>query len=184
MTDASTTAAGAAGQAARQDVLAAVRTYVQGCRPGARVVNKPTGLLGAGTLLADRVGLPAGDVQTALAMLAAHGSLRVTPRGYVIVAREAGRPQVNALRDAVRERIRTGHYRTGEALPTGLLGLDFALQPHHVRTTCTALAKEHLLRDDPDGPHGPGYYVAGTASPSPPTARSSTPHEMELCRAC
>ncbi|MFG2483363.1 GntR family transcriptional regulator [Streptomyces virginiae] len=73
-------------------------------------------------------------------------------------------PRDRCLQGAVRDRVRSGHYRPGQALPTGLLGEEFGLLPHHVRRALRFLTTEQLLRHDKRGVHGSGYYVPATIS--------------------
>ncbi|MFK0017168.1 GntR family transcriptional regulator [Streptomyces sp. NPDC091027] len=68
-------------------------------------------------------------------------------------------PRDRALHGAVRDRIRANHYRPGQALPTGLLGEEFGLLPHHVQRALRFLTSEGTLRYDERGAHGPGHYV-------------------------
>ncbi|MYV79207.1 hypothetical protein GT352_35625 [Streptomyces sp. SID1046] len=46
-----------------------------------------------------------------------------------------------------------------QALPTGRLGAEFGLPPHHVQGALRFLTAEGTLRFDAHGPYGPGYYV-------------------------
>ncbi|MFJ9789326.1 hypothetical protein [Streptomyces globosus] len=68
-------------------------------------------------------------------------------------------PRDRGLHGAVRDRIRAGHYRPGTALPTGLLGEEFGLLPHHVQRALRFLTMEKTLRFEEDGAYGPGHYV-------------------------
>ncbi|MGG8410303.1 hypothetical protein ACM614_28975 [Streptomyces sp. 12297] len=130
-------------------------------------MSAPLGLNGAGVALASRLELPVADVQEALATLVKQGTVHVTDGSYLVRTKPCGpHPQSLALRDTVRERISAGYYRPGQALPTGLLGLDFTLQPDQVRIGCGFLVREGLLRHKPNGPYGPGYYVTGKGRPS------------------
>ncbi|MEU6313779.1 GntR family transcriptional regulator [Streptomyces sp. NPDC047014] len=68
-------------------------------------------------------------------------------------------PRDRALHGAVRDRIHAGHYLPGQALPTGLLGEEFGLLPHHVQRALRFLAAEGTVRFDEQGAHGPAHYV-------------------------
>ncbi|MFD6181373.1 hypothetical protein [Streptomyces goshikiensis] len=74
-------------------------------------------------------------------------------------------PDDVAFDTAVRDRIASGHYRFGQALPSGLLGVEFGLESDQFDRAFRHLMRDALVRHDARGPFGPGYYVTlGTTS--------------------
>ncbi|MFB7082139.1 hypothetical protein [Streptomyces sp. NPDC056308] len=61
---------------------------------------------------------------------------------------------------SVRERISSGYYQPGQALPTGLLADEHDLSVEEVPRACRHLVRDGLLHHDDHGPFGPGLYVS------------------------
>ncbi|MFI5670344.1 GntR family transcriptional regulator [Streptomyces sp. NPDC051704] len=104
-----------------------------------------------------------------------------TGNGPVRLGRRDPHPRDRGLHGAVRDRIHAGHYRPGTALPTGLLGEEFGLLPHHVQRALRFLTAEKTLRFDENGAYGPGHYIpAGpTEAASCVTPSPAVPHQGE-----
>ncbi|MEU8889847.1 GntR family transcriptional regulator [Streptomyces sp. NPDC048442] len=83
-----------------------------------------------------------------------------------VLAPGALHPDDIALDACVRDRIRSGYYAPGTALPTGILGADFTLKPGEVRRACRRLIATGALRVE-DGPYGRGFYVAAQRQETP-----------------
>ncbi|MCX4781788.1 hypothetical protein [Streptomyces sp. NBC_01264] len=135
------------------EVFQLVRAHV-------RTSYAPGELLGPVAAVARHLGLPHNAVRQAIRRLDTLGELAICrPRVRVVLGPGQVHPRDVPLVDTVRARIRAGSYSRGQALPTGLLGAEFALHPEHVHRACGHLLSEGLLRKDPAGPHGPAYYV-------------------------
>ncbi|MGP3690543.1 hypothetical protein ACTVZO_38610 [Streptomyces sp. IBSNAI002] len=110
--------------------------------------------------IARHLGLPHNAVRQAIRTLDGLGELAICrPRIRIVLGPGQVHPRDAPLIDAVRARIRTGRYARGQALPTGLLGEEFALRPEHVDRACGHLLNDGALRKDAAGPYGPAYYV-------------------------
>nr|WSW42306.1 GntR family transcriptional regulator [Streptomyces sp. NBC_01001]WSW63252.1 GntR family transcriptional regulator [Streptomyces sp. NBC_00998] len=125
--------------------------------------------------LAMALGLPQKHVLQGLLRLDARGEIVLHTGTLPVRLRpREPHPRDRALHGAVRDRIRAGHYVPEQALPTGLLGAEFGLLPHHVQRALRFLTAEGTLRFDAHGPYGPGYYVPAVIAgyePAPdPTA--------------
>ncbi|MFD0373665.1 hypothetical protein [Streptomyces sp. NPDC127112] len=125
--------------------------------------------------LAKVLGLPEKHVLQGLLRLDARGEIALHTGTLPVRLRpREPHPRDRALHGAVRDRISAGHYVPEQALPTGLLGAEFGLLPHHVQRALRFLTAEGTLRFDAHGPHGPGYYVPAAIAvyqPAPdPTA--------------
>ncbi|MET9958225.1 GntR family transcriptional regulator [Streptomyces sp. NPDC006326] len=104
--------------------------------------------------------LPVKHVHLAILRLDTLGEIVLHTGGAPVrLGRCEPHPRDRGLHGAVRDRIRAGHYRPGTALPTGLLGEEFGLLPHHVQRALRFLTAEKTLRFDADGAYGPGHYV-------------------------
>ncbi|MGR4878127.1 GntR family transcriptional regulator [Streptomyces sp. LARHCF249] len=120
----------------------------------------PGDLLDPLAVIARHLGLPHNAVRQAVRQLDTLGEVAICrPQIRIVLSPGQMHPRDLPLVTAVRARIRAGCYRSGQALPTGLLGQEFGLRPEHVRRACTHLRAEGLLRRDPVGPHGPAHYV-------------------------
>ncbi|WP_433549189.1 GntR family transcriptional regulator [Streptomyces sp. CA-294286] len=107
--------------------------------------------------LAAQLGHSQHTIYRARRHLETHGLL--SGRNRTVLGSGDTHPDDIALSACVRDRIRSGYYQPGHALPTGTLGADFALTRAQVRRACRPLIAAGLLHDQ-DGPHGPGLYVA------------------------
>ncbi|MFJ2744778.1 GntR family transcriptional regulator [Streptomyces sp. NPDC087440] len=98
------------------------------------------------------------------------GRQHLETRGYLVrrkvLAPGALHPHDIALDAYVRDRISTGHYAPGSALPTGILGADFTLSPGEVRRACRRLVADGALHLA-DGPYGRGLYVTTDRQEAP-----------------
>ncbi|MFE1803788.1 hypothetical protein [Streptomyces sp. NPDC059533] len=110
--------------------------------------------------LALALGLPEKHVHQGLLRLDSLGEIALHTGSVPVRLRtREPHPRDRGLQGAVRDRIRAGHYRPGTALPTGLLGEEFGLLPHHVQRALRFLTMEKSLRFEENGAYGPGYYV-------------------------
>ncbi|MFJ5546780.1 GntR family transcriptional regulator [Streptomyces sp. NPDC093225] len=122
------------------------------CPPGASIPSTKQ--------LARALRLPEKHVHQGLLRLDSLGEIALhTGNRPVRLRTREPHPRDRALHGAVRDRIRTGHYRPGQALPTGLLGEEFGLLPHHVQRALRFLTAEGILRYEEQGAYGPGHYV-------------------------
>ncbi|WP_327740504.1 GntR family transcriptional regulator (plasmid) [Streptomyces nojiriensis] len=110
--------------------------------------------------LALALGLPQKHVLQGLLRLNSSGEIALhTGNRPIRLRTREPHPRDRALQGAVRDRIRAGRYQPGQALPTGLLGDEFGLRPHHVQRALRFLTAEGTLRYQERGAHGPGHYV-------------------------
>ncbi|MGW7456261.1 GntR family transcriptional regulator [Streptomyces sp. NPDC054797] len=110
--------------------------------------------------LALALGLPEKHVHQGLLRLDGLGEIALHTGGLPVRLRtREPHPRDRVLHGAVRDRIQAGHYLPGQALPTGLLGEEFGLLPHHVQRALRFLTSEGTLRYDEQGTYGPGHYV-------------------------
>ncbi|MEU3402881.1 GntR family transcriptional regulator [Streptomyces sp. NPDC006670] len=110
--------------------------------------------------LASALGLPEKHVHQGLLRLDSLGEIALhTGSLPVRLRKREPHPRDRALHGAVRDRIRTGRYLPGQALPTGLLGEEFGLLPHHVQRALRFLTSEGTLCYHERGAYGPGHYV-------------------------
>ncbi|MFD8414050.1 GntR family transcriptional regulator [Streptomyces sp. NPDC059650] len=117
--------------------------------------------------LAARLHLPTAHVHQALRRLDARGVIAVRASvGAVRLSAYAPHPNDLALQGAVRDRIRVGYYRPGQAIPTGLLGAEFSLRSRDVQRALRYLTTTGVLHYDERGPFGPGHYVPAPTSDS------------------
>lgn len=163
-------------------VLLMVRTHISThYRPGQRLPLVPGSHRTAAHALASRLGVREHYVSTALRALNSLGEIEIsTINGcgpLVLGPNELHRDDV-ALDAAVRHRLLTGHYRFGQALPTGLLGEEFTLRPEHVARALRRLVADGWLRHDLRGPYGHGYYVTLRMPQSRPHAAAPTPSPL------
>lgn len=134
--------------------LRKLRAYVHNRRPGEVLPKSNT--------LAEELHLTAIGVKTALRTLEAEGAVAATPAGRAVLDPTQVHPHDVVLQLNVRDRITTGHYRPGSALPTGLLGHEHGLTSQEVTRALRRLVAQQLVRHDPAGDHGPGYYVTSS----------------------
>lgn len=119
--------------------------------------------------LASVLGLPETHVLQALLRLDSAGEIALHTGSLPVRLRtREPHPRDRVLHGAVRDRIRAGHYQRGQALPTGLLGTEFGLLPHHVQRALRFLTAEGTLRYEERGPYGPGHYVPGVLAEGAP----------------
>ncbi|MFD7101951.1 hypothetical protein [Streptomyces celluloflavus] len=111
--------------------------------------------------IAARLDLPYAAACNALRHLDTEGVIAFTSGTRAPRVLKDGEPHPHdaALEQAVRQRVRSGHYKTGQPLPTGLLGKEFHLTSAHTRRACRRLIAEGVLRHDEHGRHGPGLYI-------------------------
>lgn len=137
----------------RAAALREVRAYV-------RASYAPGDRLAPLVVVARQLGLPHNAVRQALRRLDTLGEVAICPPRICLVLGPGDvHPNDFPLLEAVAARIEADRYRSGQALPTGLLGDEFALPPEHVGRACAHLLAQGLVRRDAHGPYGPGYYV-------------------------
>lgn len=148
--------------------LMLVRDHIRkNYRPGQRLPIVKGAYCAAAKAIALRLGLPLLHVATALKVLNSSGEIHLHAgiHGPLVLGRDDVHPDDVAFDAAVRDRLASGHYRFGQALPTGLLGVEFGLESDQVDRALRHLVRDGLVRHDLRGPYGAGYYVAlGTAS--------------------
>ncbi|MFF1343913.1 GntR family transcriptional regulator [Streptomyces sp. NPDC058290] len=120
--------------------------------------------------LADRLHLTEQSVSTALRTLDSLGVIQMTGGPRVLGPYELHDDDI-ALDATVRQRILSGYYRFGQALPTGLLGEEFLLTAEQVTRALRRLVRDDWVRRDPRGPYGPGYYICHGIPPHTPAVR-------------
>ncbi|AWN24807.1 GntR family transcriptional regulator [Streptomyces sp. NEAU-S7GS2] len=114
--------------------------------------------------LAKDLHLTAIDVKTALRTLEAEGAVAVTPRtGTLVLGPTEAHPHDLVLQWNVQDRITAGLYSPGCALPTGLLAHEHGLTSQEVTGALRQLVDQQLIRYDPAGDYGPGYYVTSSS---------------------
>ncbi|MEU8779065.1 hypothetical protein [Streptomyces sp. NPDC048606] len=154
-----------ASDQAQDKARAVVQWYVtQNIKPGTALPSPKQ--------LALTLSLPAAHVRQALRHRDTAGEIALDSNGPATRLHQGeAHPCDRALQLAVQERISTGHYQPGQALPTGLLSTEFRLQPHQVQRALGHLAACGDIRRDEHGPYGPGHYVP---SPGIPRAQRRT----------
>ncbi|MFE2852749.1 hypothetical protein ACFXJO_16665 [Streptomyces lavendulae] len=139
-------------------------------RPGQRLPPAVGTHLGTARALARRLKLPEQAVSTALRTLDAEGEIEMVV-GNSLGPRILGPGEMHsddiALDATVRQRIRTGYYHFGQALPTGLLGDEFMLSSTKVARALRGVVWDDWVRQESQGPYGPGYYVHYVTFPAP-----------------
>ncbi|WP_369776275.1 hypothetical protein [Streptomyces sp. R33] len=112
--------------------------------------------------LATQLGIPALRIAVVLKALDSEGEIALRPDGRGMVVLDSPRqphPDDLELQARVRERVRSGHYTEGQAVPTGLLGHEFGRTTAQVRRAARQLIADGTLYEDVFGPYGPGLYV-------------------------
>ncbi|AJT62424.1 hypothetical protein T261_0735 [Streptomyces lydicus] len=137
---------------------------------------KPGDELPSPPALAEAVGLPKTVTVTAMRRLDTLGVIAIGALGSrpVLLAPDAHHPKDIALDLSVRERIDSGYYQPGQALPVGILGREHNLAIPQVERACRRLIADRLLYRDTEGPHGPGLYI--TRVPDLTTSDNHTDH--------
>ncbi|MFE9968618.1 hypothetical protein [Streptomyces sp. NPDC005525] len=139
----------------RAAALDLVRQHIASTlRPGDRLPSM--------TALCQSIGtLTETETRTALRTLNDLGEILHNPRiRSRVLAPGETHPHDTALVAAIRVRVRSGHYRAGQALPTGLLAAEFGLTPEQVTVrACRELVRDGLMHHSRRGPHGPGLYI-------------------------
>ncbi|WP_329317317.1 GntR family transcriptional regulator (plasmid) [Streptomyces sp. NBC_01278] len=149
--------------------LALVRDHIsKNYRAGERLPVVKGAYCGAAKAMALCLGLPMLHVATALKALNSAGEIYLCAgiHGPRVLGRKDLHPDDAALDTAVRDRLSSGHYSFGQALPTGLLGAEFGQEPDQMARALRHLVRDGLVRHDTSGPYGPGYYVTLEASGS------------------
>ncbi|CAM5322570.1 hypothetical protein SAVIM338S_00783 [Streptomyces avidinii] len=158
----STTAVLTVGERRHIAAMTLVRDHIgKNFRPGQH--------LPGGKAMAVQLGLPLLHVATVLKALNSSGELYVSTgvHGPRVLMPDELHPDDIAFDAAVRGRIASEHYHFGQALPTGLLGVEFGLESDQVVRAFRHLVRDGLVHHDTTGPHGKGYYVARGSSPRP-----------------
>ncbi|MFD8952477.1 hypothetical protein ACFV0B_26880 [Streptomyces xanthophaeus] len=102
-------------------------------------------------------------IAVVLKTLDSEGEIALRPdSGGMVVLDSPTQPHPDdlELQATVRDRVQSGHYRQGQAVPTGLLGDEFGRTAAQVRRAARQLIADGTLYEDPAGPYGPGLYVA------------------------
>ncbi|MFD3553887.1 hypothetical protein ACFWWA_17550 [Streptomyces goshikiensis] len=150
-------------------------------RPGQRLPVVKGACSAAAQAMALRLGLPMLHVAAALKVLNSSGEIHLGAgiHGPRVLGPHDLHPDDVAFDTAVRDHIASGHHHFGQALPSGLLGVEFGLESDQVDRAFRHLMRDALVRHNPRGHYGPGYYVTlGTTSRSP----AMTPQPLSAAR--